>query len=134
MYDKHIKKVNAYYKRKLVKAKAILTSKNLTGLSFYVPKQGLFLWLTLPAEVSLSRIKEKLDQHNILIGTSSQFYINDGVEKNLRLCISGVPEEDITALGAVIDVNYDIGYDNVLFKANILTLIYRFLVNLSIPM
>jgi len=105
MYDQHIKKVNACYKRKLLKAKAILTHMSPINLSFHVPKQGLFLWLTLPAQVSVNRIIEKLAQNNIRIGSSSHFYITDDVEQkqNLRLCISGIPEEDITALGTVIE-------------------------------
>lgn len=107
MYDQHIKKVNACYKRKLLKAKAILTYMCPAGLSFHVPKQGLFLWLTLPVEVSANRIIEKLAQNNIRVCSSSQFYITNGVEQNLRLCISGVPEEDIKALGAVIEAIKD---------------------------
>lgn len=107
MYDKHIKKVNSCYKRKLLKAKAILTHMCPAGLSFHVPKQGLFLWLTLPTEVSVNKVIEKLAQNNIWVCSSSQFYITNDVDESLRLCISGVPEEDITALSAVIEAIKD---------------------------
>ncbi len=104
MYDQHIKKVNACYKRKLLKAKAILTQMCPAGLSFHVPKQGLFLWLTLPAGISANRLIEKLAQNNIRVCPSAQFYITDVAEQSLRLCISGVPEEDITSLATVLEV------------------------------
>ncbi len=107
MYDQHIKKVNACYKRKLLKCKAILTHTSPTGLSFHVPNQGLFLWLTLPSSVSVNVIIEKLAQKNILISSSSQFYSTNSIEQNLRLCISGIPEEDISALSIIVEAIKD---------------------------
>lgn len=104
MYDQHIKKVNACYKRKLLKCKAILTHMSPSGLSFHVPNQGLFIWLTLPARVSVNVIIEKLARYNIQVCSSSQFYTTNDVAQNLRLCISSVPEEDISALTTVVEV------------------------------
>ncbi|MEN6461761.1 MAG: PLP-dependent aminotransferase family protein [Syntrophomonas sp.] len=107
MYDQHIGKVNACYKRKLFKAKSILTQMSPARLSFHVPKQGLFVWLTLPAEVSVNRVIEKLAQNNIRIGSSSPFFVTNNAEQNLRLCISGIPEADISVLSTVIQVVKD---------------------------
>lgn len=107
MYDQHIRKVNACYKRKLLKAKAILTRVSPAGLSFHVPKQGLFVWLTLPAEVSVHRVAEKLAANHIRVSSSSPFYIADQAEQNLRLCISGVPEKEMAALGAIVEAIKD---------------------------
>jgi DNA-binding transcriptional MocR family regulator len=104
MYDQHIRKVNACYKRKLIKANAILSHVNISGLSFHVPKQGLFIWVTLPPEVSVSQISEKLTQNNIWVSSSLGYYINSDVAQNLRLCISGVLEDDLTALNKIVEV------------------------------
>lgn len=104
MYDQHIHKVNACYRRKLMKAKAILSAANLEGLSFHVPKQGLFLWITLPVGISADNVANKLAQKNILV---SQYVISEDELQGLRLCISGVPEKDIDALEIVIKVIKD---------------------------
>lgn len=104
MYDQHIRKVNACYKRKLSKAKEILTRMSPPGLSFFVPKQGLFLWLTLPSQVSIDTIADKLAQHNIRIRSSAMNCITDKSNQNISLCISGVPENDLNALRIVLKV------------------------------
>ncbi|WP_097002776.1 PLP-dependent aminotransferase family protein [Lacrimispora amygdalina] len=101
MYDQHIRKVNACYRRKLVKAKAILSHVDLAGLTFHVPKQGLFLWISMPVAISANRIVEKLSQKNILV---SQYLISEDGLQGLRLCIAGVSEKDLNALEDVIEV------------------------------
>ncbi len=104
MYDQHINKVNACYRRKLTKAKAILSAANLEGLTFHVPKQGLFLWITLPVGISSHIIANKLAENNILV---SQYAISGDESQGLRLCISGVREKDIDALEIVIKIIKD---------------------------
>lgn len=101
MYDRHISKVNACYRRKLVKAKAILSHADLTGFSFHVPRQGLFLWITLPPEMSVERIAEKLTQKNIMV---SRYGIFDNEAQGLRLCIAGVPEKNLNSLETMLNV------------------------------
>lgn len=104
MYDQHIKKVNACYKRKLLKVKALLDHVNLDGLSFYVPKQGIFVWITLPLEVSVEKLQEKLVQNNIRVNCSSGFYINNTSVHHLRLCISGVAQEYLTSINKIVEM------------------------------
>lgn len=104
MYDQHIHKVNACYRRKLVKAKAILSNADLTGLSFHVPKQGLFLWITLPVGISADQVAKKLAHKNIFV---SPYLISDDEPQRLRLCIAGVPEKDMDALEIVIKIIKD---------------------------
>lgn len=99
MYDRHIRKVNACYRRKLARAKAILSHADLNGLSFHVPKQGLFLWISPPAGISADRIAERLRVKNILV---SRCPIPGENREGLRLCIAGVPEKDLGALEIVV--------------------------------
>ncbi|MCO7126455.1 PLP-dependent aminotransferase family protein [Sporolactobacillus shoreicorticis] len=101
MYDRHVRKVNACYRRKLVKAKAILSHADLTGFSFHVPRQGLFLWITLPIEISAKRIAQKLAQKNIIV---SRYGILDKEAQGLRLCIAGVPEKELDSLETMLKI------------------------------
>lgn len=104
MYDRHIRKVNACYRRKLGKAKAILSHVDFGGPSFHVPQQGLFLWITISAELSAERIAEKLAQKNIIVSPYGIF--ENGVQ-GLRLCIAGVPEKNMDSLEIVAEVIKD---------------------------
>lgn len=104
MYDQHIKKVNACYKRKLLKAKAILKQINLDGLSIHVPKQGIFIWITLPASISINELEKELTQNNIRVSSSSNSYIINEPLQHVRLCISGIPEENLISLNTIIEV------------------------------
>lgn len=101
MYDQHIRKVNACYRRKLVKANAILSQVDLPGLTIHVPRQGLFLWIAFPVSISTSRIINKLLKKNILVSPYHNF--ESGLQ-GLRLCIAGVSEDELNALEVVIDV------------------------------
>lgn len=103
MYDTHLAKVHACYKRKLLKAKLMVSQICPPGLDFHIPKQGLFIWLRLPVNVSADHIIETLKGYGIRIGTSSQFYVTEA-DQTLRLSICSVPEEDLTALMTVIEV------------------------------
>ncbi len=101
MYDKHIQKVNACYRRKLLKAKALLSSVDGTGLTYYVPKQGLFLWITLPSGNLSKQIVEILAQRNILV---SLWHTLSDEPQGIRLCIAGVPEKDLDILKIIVKI------------------------------
>ncbi|MEY8356370.1 PLP-dependent aminotransferase family protein [Lachnospiraceae bacterium 54-53] len=101
MYDQHIHKINTCYRRKLVKANAIVSHVDLPGVTFHVPKQGLFLWITLPQGISADKITQKLARIHILV---SPYHNADDGRQGLRLCIAGVPEKDMESLSVVIMV------------------------------
>lgn len=101
MYDKHIQKVNACYRRKLLRAKALLSSVDVAGLSYYVPKQGLFLWITLPSGSLSQRITERLAQSKILV---SQWHTCSDEPQGIRLCIAGISEKDMDALKIILRI------------------------------
>lgn len=103
MYDKHIKKVNTCYRKKLEKARKILSSICFDEISYHVPNIGLFIWIMLPESVSSQQIIKKLAQKNILVSSPNQFYLNHQRKKSIRLCISGIPISDLSSLKMIVD-------------------------------
>jgi DNA-binding transcriptional MocR family regulator len=101
MYDQHLRKTRACYQAKLNKAKAILASATIPEFYYHVPKQGLFIWLNLPKNVSLPVLIAKLSELNILVGPSGHYYPGEA-ENTLRICISGVKKEDLDALYTIL--------------------------------
>jgi DNA-binding transcriptional MocR family regulator len=104
MYDQHIKKVNACYKRKLQKAASILKQTNLAGLSIHIPKQGIFIWMTLPTSVSLQELEKELTQNKIQVSSSQDSYLIPATTDHLRLCISGVSEKSLISLNTIVEI------------------------------
>ncbi len=102
MYDQHLKKTRSCYQEKLHKARTILSSVEIPGYSYHVPKQGIFLWLHLPEKVRLPLLISQLSEAGILIGDSSHYSLGEE-EPALRLCISGVKKEDLNALYTVLE-------------------------------
>ncbi|HYE08681.1 MAG TPA: hypothetical protein VEF53_00725, partial [Patescibacteria group bacterium] len=56
-------------------------------------------------------IEKKLEQHGVSIKFASEFFPENWLEENdlkqyhyIRLCISGVPEEHLDALGTIVSV------------------------------
>lgn len=102
MYDKHLNKTRACYQAKLQKARAILSGSNIPDLTYHVPKQGIFLWLELPKQVSIQELKDRLSGAGIEISPSDPNYPGE-VRNCLRLCISGVQKEDLDALHTILE-------------------------------
>jgi DNA-binding transcriptional MocR family regulator len=103
MYDHHIKKVNSCYRKKLRIVKQILSSVHIEEFQYHVPNTGLFIWLILPKNTATNIIIEKLKQKNILINSSSVYYLDNQAKETIRLCISGIPESDLFSLQVIID-------------------------------
>jgi DNA-binding transcriptional MocR family regulator len=102
MYDQHLIKTRACYQSKLQKARGILSGSSISGFSYHVPKQGIFLWLELPKQVSIQELKDRLFEAGIEIAPSYPYYPGE-VRTCLRLCISGVQKEDLDALYTVLE-------------------------------
>lgn len=110
MYEKHIKKVRKLYEAKLRKAKEILMSLQLNDLTWNVPENGIFIWMQLPQYIDVITLNEKLKDQGILIKSAREFFLKMEDEKKcssnninyIRLCISGVSEENISALATII--------------------------------
>jgi DNA-binding transcriptional MocR family regulator len=111
MYEKHIRKVRKAYSTKLSKASEIIKALSPGNISWHVPEQGIFIWLQLPEAIPAEALGKRLEQYGILTKPAGEFYPANWLQKNnlgghscIRLCISGVPEENINALGTIIAV------------------------------
>lgn len=106
MYEKHIKKVKKSYEVKLRKAKEIIKDLSLEELVWHVPEHGIFIWLKLPEYVELAALQKKLEDQGILVKTARGFFLEEECNKKcanyLRLCISGVSEENIGSIASII--------------------------------
>ena len=111
MYEKHIRKVKKSYETKLAKAAEIFKALSPKDLCWHVPEHGIFIWLQLPKHIEPEAIEKKLEQHGVAIKFASEFFPENWLEENdlkqyqyIRLCISGVPEEHLDALGTIVSV------------------------------
>ena len=120
MYEKHIKKVRKSYENKLRKASEIFKSLSPQELIWYVPKNGIFIWLVLPEYVKASMLEQELRARDIIIDSNNKFFLNDIMEKEdypnyhncVRLCISSVAYENIRAIETIITTIKNLGLNN----------------------
>lgn len=115
MYERHVKKVKKSYETKLRKAKEIISTLSPKDLVWHVPDNGIFIWLKLPKYVDITVLKKNLEKRGILINTTEEYFLKEeweGRHSNyLRLCISGVAEENISCIA---DIILEIGRVNVI--------------------
>lgn len=111
MYEKHIRKVKKSYETKLAKAAEIFKALSPQGLNWYVPEHGIFIWLQLPRHIEPSAFEKELEQRGIFVKVATEFFLEgwrresgESHHNYIRLCISGVPEEHIDALGTILSV------------------------------
>lgn len=114
MYEKHIRKVRKAYEAKLRKAKEILISLSPEDLIWHVPEYGIFIWLQLPNYIVAEALEKQLDNQGILIKAAGEFFLENAPEKSptsnatpqncIRLCISGVSDENISDIATILSV------------------------------
>lgn len=112
MYEKHIKKVRKSYEAKLRKAKEIFMSLKVKDLIWNVPDNGIFIWIQLSQHINVITLSEKLKNQGILIKSAEEFFLKREDEKKcdsrklnyIRLCISGVSDENISTLNIIISI------------------------------
>lgn len=106
MYERHVKKVKKSYEVKLRRAKEIISTLSPKNLIWHIPDNGIFIWVKLPKYIDVITLKKNLKKRGILINTTEEYFLKEeGEERNsnyLRLCISGVPEEDISSVADII--------------------------------
>ena len=110
MYEKHVKKMRKSYEAKLRKAEKIFQDLSPQELDWHVPKHGIFIWIQLPGYINITSLLQMLEKQAILIKPASDFFLrqeNDQQDyarhKNcVRLCISGIPEEDMGSLAVLL--------------------------------
>lgn len=96
MYKNHIKKVQIEYKKKMDCLRTSLRSLDTTGIEFFIPETGFFVWIKLPREVNMNTLVKKLEEKNIYISPAKQFFIENGSDENgFRICISRLSEDKI---------------------------------------
>lgn len=112
MYEKHIKKVRKSYGAKLKKAKEVIRALSPEDIIWHVPEHGIFIWLQLPEYIDVIALEKKLEDQGILIKSAKEFFLSEELVKEynslhinyLRLCISGVSEENIGSIATIISV------------------------------
>ncbi|MDF2479628.1 MAG: GntR family transcriptional regulator, partial [Sphingobacterium sp.] len=106
MYEKHVKKVKKSYEVKLRKAKEIISTLSPKNLIWHIPDNGIFIWVKLPEYIDIISLKNNLKKCGILINSTEEYFLKEEWEERdsnyLRLCISSVPEEDISSITDII--------------------------------
>lgn len=106
MYERHVKKVKKSYEVKLRKAKEIISTMSPKDSVWHIPENGMFIWLKLPKYIDITVLRKNLKKRGILINTTEEYFLKEewgGRHSNyLRLCISGVSEDDISSIADII--------------------------------
>ncbi|MBM7614863.1 aminotransferase-like domain-containing protein [Alkaliphilus hydrothermalis] len=111
MYEKHIKKVKKSYENKLKRAAEMFNALSPSAISWHVPSHGIFIWIELPNSIDMLVLENKLKGHGILIKNATEFFPQKYTKENyrsdvscIRLCISGVLDEQIESLTTLIKI------------------------------
>ncbi len=114
MYARHNLKIRRIYKKKLMFARRILESLAPPDLFWYVPEDGIFIWMILPPGMTALALEERLKPQGIYIMPAADCYLpppNHSVHdltashipsRAIRLCLSGVPLKDLDALTQIL--------------------------------
>lgn len=110
MYEKHVIKVKKSYEVKLKRAKEIFQSLSPEDIMWHVPEHGIFIWLQLPEYIDVIALEKKLENQGIIIKSAREFFLEKELVKQsnekhinyIRLCISGVSEENIGSIATII--------------------------------
>lgn len=104
MYDKHIRKVRRVYSEKMKKAANIYNAMKFDDMEWYIPNDGIFIWVVLNKELDLISAEEMLLSGGIKIQNAADCYLYpvDKSIQSFRLCLSGVTDKGLERLSEII--------------------------------
>lgn len=95
-FDEHVKRLKSGLRRKLDVLVSAIEEEFGTAAELFVPKGGIFLWLSLPDQVDTSRLAEAALAEGIAINPGAQWSTDpEAARHSLRLCFALPPEEDL---------------------------------------
>lgn len=96
MYNKHIKKIQFAYMKKMNYLKDCLKNIDATGIQLFTPDTGFFIWIQFTTYVNIEEINKKLNEKGIYIAEGKEFFIGNNSRINgFRLCISKLTKDKI---------------------------------------
>jgi 2-aminoadipate transaminase len=104
--DASIARIREVYRRRRDAMLRAVESEFPPGVSWTRPRGGLFVWATLPEDVSARDVLARALQRNVAFVPGGSFFPDGGHENTMRLNFSNMPEEriaeGIARLGAVL--------------------------------
>ncbi|MDQ0214383.1 2-aminoadipate transaminase [Oikeobacillus pervagus] len=86
--EAHIQKIRSEYKFRMNLMLDELKKINMDGLSYGVPRGGMFFWVRMPEEISTTKMLDKAIGQGFAYVPGAPFYVNDPKENTLRLNFS----------------------------------------------
>jgi DNA-binding transcriptional MocR family regulator len=93
--EPQIARLRQVYRRRRDVTLAALESHMPSGVTWTRPRGGFFLWLTLPAGMSVGALREAAREQGVLFVPGTGFFAGGGGERNLRLAFSFLPPDEI---------------------------------------
>lgn len=82
--DQHVRLVRRVYRERRDVMLQALQEFFPPGVTWTRPKGGLFLWVTLPAELDIQAVFNSAVEQNVVFVAGDSFYANDGTDKDVR--------------------------------------------------
>ncbi|MDD5615105.1 MAG: PLP-dependent aminotransferase family protein [Candidatus Methanoperedens sp.] len=93
--DEHIKKIRKAYKKQRDLMVSLIEEQFPGEIKCTKPEGGMFLWITLPENISSMELFNRAIKENVAFVPGSPFYVGGGGENTLRLNFSNSDEEKI---------------------------------------
>ncbi|MBN2898401.1 MAG: PLP-dependent aminotransferase family protein, partial [Clostridia bacterium] len=96
LYEKHCDRIQKVYQKKLGMIQQFLKSHPKEGVSFLVPRSGVYMWFILDPAISVDVLFENLLKENVLIKKGRHYFKNEAQYDNgFRLCTYNLDDASI---------------------------------------
>lgn len=93
--DAHVATIRAAYKQQRETMIAMIEECFPPGVSFTLPEGGMFLWVSLPPQLSAMDLFEIAARENVVFVPGIPFHVDGSGHNTLRLSFSNTPPEKI---------------------------------------
>ncbi|MGC6473391.1 MAG: PLP-dependent aminotransferase family protein, partial [Candidatus Puniceispirillaceae bacterium] len=90
-FDRHVDKLNAHLGDKCAAICDALDRNFGTTASYYRPKGGIFIWVTLDKSIDILRLTEEAAKEGVAINAGPEWSIGAEADYQMRLCF-GYPD------------------------------------------
>lgn len=96
LYEKHCRRIQNVYRKKMAMIHQFLKSYPKEGVTFVIPRSGVYMWFILDQEISVDTLFENLLKEKVLIRNGRQYFKNEAQYDNgFRICTYNLDDDSI---------------------------------------
>jgi len=96
LYEKHCERIQDVYRKKMEMITNYLKYHPKDGVTFKIPRSGVYMWLHLDKDIPIEKLFENLLKEKVLLKQGLPYFVNkDHYDNGFRVCTYNLDDESL---------------------------------------